>query len=299
MKKKLILFLLLLLFILFLMSVWISRKNNQQINGRENSESLTGQTLSTSKFFDPALFDEGITIASRQNTSFSEKVGGGIVPHHLLASHLIADFFSGLSQKNYKTLILLGPNHDESGGKILTSSLTWDTPFGSVMADTEIVSFLLTKNIAQEDLEVFGEEHSLATLIPFIKFYLPDTRVVPIILRKTTTKEELVTLAEVLKNFYSEEKLIITSIDFSHYLNSEQAKSNDKVTLKYMQTFDYEKLLNLSSDYIDSPPSIVGLLMTMQKIRKTKMKVIENTNSGEILNDKSIPSTSYFSIIYY
>lgn len=299
MKKKLILFLLLLFFIFFLMSVSISRKNNQQINRRENSESLTGQTLSTSKFFDQALFNEGVRVTSKQNTSFSEKVGGGVVPHHLLASRLIADFFSGLSQKNYKTLVLLGPNHDEKGGKILTSSLTWNTPFGSVMADTEIVNFLLTKNIAQEDLEVFSEEHSLAILIPFIKFYLPDTKVVPIILRKTTTKEEIASLAEALKNFYSEEKLIIASVDFSHYLNSEQAKSKDEVTLKYMQTFDYEKLLNLSSDYIDSPPSIVGLLMTMQKIRKTKMKVIENTNSGEILNDQSIPSTSYFSIIYY
>ncbi|MDD5032224.1 MAG: AmmeMemoRadiSam system protein B, partial [Patescibacteria group bacterium] len=60
-----------------------------------------------------------------------KEVVAGIIPHHLLAADLIAEFFYNLRGKNYDTVILLGPNHFDSGNySMITSGYDWQTPYG-------------------------------------------------------------------------------------------------------------------------------------------------------------------------
>ena len=192
---------------------------------------------------------------------------------------------------------MLGPNHYEKGNYYaLASNNSWPTPYGDVLPNKEIINKLTSYNFVQIDNIDVANDHSVGTSMPFIKYYLPNTKVVPIILRARMTQEETENLASIISTLNFP---IIASVDFSHYLKNADAQEKDNETLKILETFNIERLFPLNSDYLDSPQSIATLLYSMQKMGKTKYKVLQNTNSGILTNNNTSPTTSYFSIIYY
>ena len=143
------------------------------------------------------------------------------------------------------------------------------------------------------------DEHAVAGLMPYIKYYLPQAQVVPLVISGRLNEDELRTLANKLAPLVSSDTILITAVDFSHYLPSKTAWEKDEVTEKVMREYDYQKLFKLNNDYLDSPPSIAVMLMTMENLGKQDFVIINHTNSGELLNDKLIPTTSYFSLVFY
>ncbi|OGY20981.1 MAG: AmmeMemoRadiSam system protein B [Candidatus Woykebacteria bacterium GWB1_45_5] len=223
-----------------------------------------------------------------------------MIPHHLLPSFMIADFFNRLSAQEPNTIILLGPNHDELGDfEVLTSLYGWQTPFGTVEPNDAIINSLINNNLAKVDEDVLAKETSVSAIVPFIKFYLPKAKVVPLILSARMTQDETRTLANDLKNRLSNKTVIVAAVDFSHYLTSPLAKEKDELTWQVMKNFDYRQLFTLNNDYLDNPPSIATLLMAMQKRGTTNFDLLYHTNSGELLKDSSISTTSYFSIDFH
>lgn len=283
--------------------------------GRENSHTKfdsggslgTFTTSSTPKprgvhkveFFDEKTFNESVKRARTSTKPFPYHATGGIIPHHLFAGFIIADFFDRLSSQKPTTIILLGPNHYEKGNfKALTSLYGWDTPFGIVTPDDSIINTLIDLNLVKADEETLPNDHSLSGIMPFIRYYLPDAKVVPILLSGGFTKDESEVLANSLSNFMTKEVIVIAPVDFSHYLTSSQAKEKDEATLQVIKDFNYRRLYLFDNDYLDSPPSIGTFLMIMQKIGITKMDVLYHTNSGELQNNEYIQTTSYFSVVY-
>ncbi len=95
------------------------------------------------------------------------QIQGGVVPHHLPAGFIVADFFRRLSknQKLPETVIILGPNHQEKGDfPVLTTGAGWQTARGVVRADQEIINQLLEANLARERQAILEEEHSIGVL---------------------------------------------------------------------------------------------------------------------------------------
>lgn len=216
---------------------------------------------------------------------------GGIIPHHLLASNIIADFFEKLSVQNPKTIILIGPNHSEKGeGKALTDS----TPGESILTPRGWEEWGI-----EIDNEVLKNEHSVSDIITFIKQHLPETSIFPIVLSNKISIEEIEVLAEKLSKIVSKDVVLIASVDFSHNLKSEDAQDNDLKTLEIIKNFDYPKLLPLNSDFLDGPSSIATLLATMKKLGKTNLEVLHHTNSSKLVGDSFAKTTSYFSIRLY
>ena len=149
------------------------------------------------------------------------------------------------------------------------------------------------------DQSIIKEEHSVGALMPYIKYYLPKAKVIPIILRATTAEMEMSLLIDGIGSLLSDEKtIIIASVDFSHYLDSNKAQKNDKITQQKIENSDYNALLRMNNDYLDSPKSLVALLTLMDR-DKRKYKILNNTNSGQLFNENSTLVTSYFTIIYY
>lgn len=287
-KKLLLLLLILLLAGLF----WIIIGKNIPVKiETKNSHPLT--------FFDKDTFYAGIEQAKKESKFFTYPVTGGIIPHHLYVGFIIADFFNRLSAQHPKTIILIGPNHYEQGNfKALTSRYGWQTPFGVVEPNELFINELIKENLIKVDEKVVSEDHAVAGSMPFVKYYLPNVQVVPILLSGRMTEEETHTLASNLKVQRDKDTVVIAAVDFSHYLTNQQAQEKDKVTLEVMKNFDYRQLFSLNNDYLDSPPSIAALLMLMQMLGTTKMDLIHHTNSGELQKDNYIETTSYFSIAY-
>jgi AmmeMemoRadiSam system protein B len=251
-------------------------------------------------FYDEKLFYQGMIDAKKTAKSLPSDIQGGIIPHHLLASRFIAEFFQTIQEQKPTTIILIGPNHHTRGeSQVLTSKRDWKTVFGTVPPDARIIDSLVDARVAGIDDTVLVYEHSMAGIMPYIKYYMPGAAVVPLILKHEMTKEEIENLIEVLTASVSPHMLVVASVDFSHYLSSNQAEKNDEVTLSIMKQFDYPKLLTLNSDYLDSGPSITALLMAMKKLQAENFELLDHSNSSKLSNIDYAETTSYFSIAFH
>lgn len=296
----------LLLLILPLVGIfWFAAKDTSPIktelkNSLGVSTSQTNLPTHPLAFFDKDTFYAGIEQSKKENKAFTNRVSGGIIPHHLFPGFIITDFFSRLSKQDPKTIILIGPNHYERGDyEVLSSLYGWETSSGIVEPNEKIIQELVARKLIKIDETNLPKDHAVAGIMPFIKHYLPNTKVVPLLLSGFMTKEDTQALSNRLKNYMNEDTIIVAAVDFSHYLTNPQAQEKDKTSLELMKSFSYDQLLSLNNDYLDSPPSIATLLMTMQSLNSTEMELLYHTNSGEMQKNNSIETTSYFSIAYY
>ncbi len=250
-------------------------------------------------FFDPDNFYQSIKEAENRGEHYTQKVYGGITPHDLFASSLIANFYSRFGNQKPKTIFLVGPNHREKGSSpVLTSAMAWETPFGNVEPDTKKIATLLTLGQVSVDETVLPEDHAVAGSMPFIKHFLPDSKVVPLLISGHLPFADMDRLVEALSSVMGESDIVVAAVDFSHYLRSEEARKNDQVTLLLMQERNYRALSLSGNDYLDSPNSIILLLKLMEKKGVSQLTVLENTNSGDIQKNENIETTSYFTAYF-
>lgn len=191
---------------------------------------------------------------------------GGIVPHHLFVADIIQGFFTSLRSSQFDHIVVIGPDHAELGTTNITQNPTW-------------------------------EDQSLTSLKPYLDNTFPQVKQTHYLLKKSTSLEECLTLAQRLTELEGQ-ILVIASIDFSHYLSTEQALKNDRLTFSKIKSHDYPSILSMNSDYLDSPGSLVTLLLYLDLKSETYMDVLAHDNSGLRANPYDL-TTSYYSIIFY
>lgn len=226
-------------------------------------------------------------------------IAGGVIPHHLLADFIIIDFFKRLSIQKPQTIILIGPNHFEKGGKILSCLENFKTNNGEVEINSKMVETLQKDKLAEISEEIVKSETSISDIVPIIKSYFPNALIVPIILRQNSSMEQLEILSDRLSIILDEKTILIASIDFSHYLSSEEAEIKDSETIETIFRFDIGKILTYGNDNLDSPASMAVTLLAMKNKNHTAIEIFHHTNSGEIIRNGRPPTTSYFSLAFY
>ncbi|MCK5123346.1 MAG: AmmeMemoRadiSam system protein B [Candidatus Pacebacteria bacterium] len=221
----------------------------------------------------------------------SEKVDGGIVSHHFLVAPKIASFFAKIGNQKIETVVILGPNHFSAGdGDILISKYPYNTPWGVLEPDEKVIEELLKEKFVENDEFPFKKEHSISSLAGFIKYFSPEAKIAPIILKQNVSFQEAGLLAKKLDEILGENSVVLASVDFSHHLNRIAAQFHDEASVSVIENFDYERIYNLE---IDSPPSIYTLLKYLEKRGSQKM-IYENINSAVFSDDlDSEDVTSY------
>ena len=258
------------------------------------SSSLSLQKPENTEYQYSAPWDKELYNSFYENLSeieLKEDVKGGIVPHHLVAGFMPATFFNSLQKQNPSTIVLLGPNHFGRGhGKVITTNRDWKTPYGIVKTNRKLIKDFSVVSIEEE---VIKEEHSLYSLIPFIKISLPKTEVVALALRSDLNEEEMNSLVKELLQTLPKDTVIISSIDFSHYQTLPVANFHDEISIGIIKNFDYERLNKLE---IDSVPSLYVLLKLMESYNTQKIIHEEHSNSAIITGNSSTKeTTSYYS----
>ncbi|MFH1235361.1 MAG: AmmeMemoRadiSam system protein B [Parcubacteria group bacterium] len=247
--------------------------------------------LMEQSFFDRAYSDVSGSVEKA-------KVRGGIIPHHLLASHLIAEFFSRLENvQTPSVVVVIGPNHREVGaGGILVSEAGWKTPYGRLQPYTQGISSLIQRGVVQTDERVFAGEHSISAEVAFIKKSFLDAQVLPIVLMSRVTEADLVELASALHEVLPEDALVLASVDFAHYVSSNEADELDEKSRETLLAFDINKLATIA---VDSPASLY-VVMTYLNVRGARQPIlIENSNSAKVVGDLTVPEvTSYFTMYF-
>ncbi len=261
-------------------------------------EQIIIQEHNVERFFDEYLFQRGV--AETENTKPTQgKILGAIVPHHLIPSFIIADIFERIASQGIQTIILLSPNHYDIGTTpILTSEIAWNTPYGEVLPHSNIIQKLTQKDYISVDEEILDNEHGIAGLLPFIKYYSDEIKIVPLILRQNLTEEQIGDVSKTIADVIDDDTVIVASVDFSHYFTSDEAEQKNEESIKVIEKRDYDKLLEMNSDNLDSPEAISILLQTVDKIGTKHLQMLHNTNSGKLMDDLYGETTSYFGIIF-
>ena len=227
-------------------------------------------------------------------------IKSGIVPHHLLAGRMIAGFFKVLAADPPKLVVVLAPNHKRSGMTDLhTSALNWETPFGVLEADSSAAVSLAKTLKAAESRSIMEEEYSISGLVPYIKHYLPEAKILPVLLHGGYGKENSERLGSFLaENLKGKKAVILASVDFSHYLPVDRADRMDEVTLQALENMDAEKISHMGNDNLDSPPSIIALLTAMESMQAKDFKLLGHNNSSRITGSGADYTTSYFTAVF-
>jgi len=230
-------------------------------------------------------------------------IKGGIIPHHLLAGEIIASFFKTVASINpdVELVVVIAPNHKRLGkAKIHTGSWNWETPFGILYADGETVKQIENECGAAKNFKLLEEEHSVSSLVPYIKYFLPGSKIVPVLLHGDLGFENSISLGEKIESIVEGKNyVIIASVDFSHYLPVEKADKMDEITLEAIKTRDITAISHMGNDNLDSPPSIIALLKAMDKAGAENIAVLDHSNSARITGTGGSNTTSYFSIMFF
>jgi len=228
-----------------------------------------------------------------------ERICAGIVTHHFLASGLMVRFFDTLrSVSPPETVILIGPNHFHHGSaNISVSSLPWKTPFGVLESDVRVIQQVKAATNVPEDPEAFTGEHSVGVLIPFLKYYFPRSRVVPILVDVNAQESRLMELRGALAGLLrNPQVLVLLSMDFSHNAVASVADSRDEKSQQAMSTLDLNTVKALN---VDCRKGLWLLVASLRDLGQVAVQFSEHTNSARLTGNPRQPDvTSYFTVYF-
>ena len=221
-----------------------------------------------------------------------EDVVGILAPH---AGYIYSGAVMGavISRVQFKdTFIILGPNHTGYGKpfSVMTEG-TWKTPMGEVRIDSELASRLVAvSRYLKEDTQAHEFEHSIEVQVPFLQYFKPDVRIVPIILSsgdgeiyKQIGRDIVQALADLNK-----EAIIFASSDMSHYEPQGSAKKKDQLAIEAMLDMDQDELLKRVEEQNISMcgyAPAVAMLTAAREFGGTSPRLVKYQTSGDVSGD--------------
>jgi len=302
MKRKKIHYVLTTIFIVLIIVAVILFFNYMKVNKKElliRPPAVAGAFYPADKNILARQIDD--FLSQTEEAKIEDNLKMLILPHagYDYSGPVAAYGFKQLAGKNFKTVILIGPSHqDWFFGAALANDDYWQTPLGKVQIDKE-----LGQKLSQEDKNIFireqahQNEHCLELMLPFLQKVLKDFKVMPIIISQADDKF-LSSLAQTIKKHLSEDDLVIISSDLSHYPAYEDAQRADQKTIQGIlsgSVQDFEKavqenmaqeLPNLDTCACGEEPIKAGLYLA-REMGWNKIKLLNYANSGDSSGDLS------------
>jgi len=223
-----------------------------------------------------------------------KEVIGLISPH---AGYIFSGPVAGavISRIKFKdTFIVMGPNHTGSGKplSIMTEGI-WKTPLGEVEIDSELgKQILANSDYLQEDNAAHLYEHSIEVQLPFLQYFKPDIKLVPIVFAYASSafyKEVGKEIAKSVKDL-NKKVVIIASSDMTHYEPQESARRKDTQAIEAILDLDEDELLKrvdeLNISMCGYAPA-VSLIVAAKELGASGAELVKYQTSGDIMGDYS------------
>jgi AmmeMemoRadiSam system protein B/AmmeMemoRadiSam system protein A len=217
-----------------------------------------------------------------------EDVIGLLVPH---AGYVYSGPVTGatISRVKFKdTFIIMGPSHSGRGKPYsVMPEGTWKMPFGDVEVDTELARKIISvSKYLEEDYEAHQDEHAVEVQLPFLQYFKPDVKIVPIILGiadAPVLKQIGKDIARAIKEL-NKEAVILASGDMTHYESHTSAKEKDNKAVEAMLALDEDELTRrykrLSISMCAYGPVIV-LMSAAKELGAAGAELIKYQTSGD------------------
>jgi len=164
-----------------------------------------------------------------------------IVPHagYIYSGYSANLAFRELKNQDIKTLVVIGPSHKVYFDGISVAYYDqYETPFGDLVIDKKLISTL----ISNFDIHFYPkahQEHSTEVQMPFIKYYLPNVKIVELVYSNVDTNK----LAHMIDFCLQDDSVAcVISSDLSHFYDIDKAKELDTICLKAISSLDEELL---------------------------------------------------------
>ncbi len=150
-----------------------------------------------------------------------DDITGGIVPH-------AGWYFSGAiacnvirclkAERSPDVIVVLGMHLRSDSPVYLITEDLWETPFGGIEIEKELSGELIKKfSFNIEVLDHFMQDNTIELQLPFIKYFFPDTKIIPIGVPPTKSSFAIgLALAEMSVRLDQTVK-VIGSTDLTHY----------------------------------------------------------------------------------
>lgn len=249
---------------------------------------------------DTALFEAAIATA-RSITPSPVRLTGLTVPHHLLADHLVAAGIRLVSGTGYDRVIVLLPDHfRQTRRPFATTARGFATVMGDVPTDTDAARALI--DAAGELVEescLFGKDHGIRALLPFLAHDLPGVPVLPVALSIDSSRAEWDRLVEALTPLAAGRTLILQSTDFSHYLPHHLARLRDQQTLNVLASGSLAALAALvQPDHLDSAGAMYVQAALQQRLHQAAPVVLASENGQQYDSSFVAETTSYMVLAF-
>ncbi|MFO8057127.1 MAG: AmmeMemoRadiSam system protein B [bacterium] len=191
-----------------------------------------------------------------------------------------------------QTVVVLCPNHRGAGADMaVMAEGVWELPSGNIEIESGFAGTLLDKCPSlSDDHRAHAAEHSLEVQLPFIQYFRPDFKLVPVSLGRVGLEEcrELGTALSEAAAEYGEEVLVVASTDMTHFESSASAEKKDKLALDRVRALDPEGLFNT---VVKNRISMCGFLpvtaMLVYALERgaSEASLIDYRNSGDVTGD--------------
>jgi len=221
-----------------------------------------------------------------------EDIVGLLAPHagYIYSGAVVGAVISKVQFKD--TFIILGPNHTGYGKpfSVMTEG-RWKTPLGEVEIDSELASKLVSlSEYLKEDIEAHEFEHSIEVQVPFLQYFRPKVKIVPIILslgNGDIYKQIGRDIVQALSSF-KREAVIFASSDMSHYEPQGEAKKKDQLAIEAMINLDQDELLKRVEEENISMcgyAPAVAMLTAAKELGATSPRLVKYQTSGDVSGD--------------
>jgi len=201
-----------------------------------------------------------------------------------------------LQDRQFDTVVLLGPSHREDFGAVAISSKKYySTPLGEIELDQEFIGALALKISVQRVGQ--DSEHSLEIQLPFLQRMLGNFKLVPImmslpfyIVGKDALEPCEQLSAALAARARAKRVLFVASSDLSHLDDYAAVKKFDARTEELVAAFDIPGLVK----YLweggecracgDAP--IITALLAAKSLGANRARVLHRTNSGDATGER-------------
>jgi AmmeMemoRadiSam system protein B len=219
---------------------------------------------------------------------------GLVSPHAglIYSGPVAAHAYSQLEGRRYDVAVLVGPSHyRDFEGVALFARGTFETPLGPLrVADQIGAEIRAAGTVVHEDSTVHMREHSLEMQLPFLRRFLPDTPIVPLLMGRPRpqTIEGLATA--LTRSLEGRRALLIASSDLSHYHDAQSAARLDAVVLDAINAFDPQGLARALAHFPDHACGggpVVSVMQAARALGARDSRVLRYADSGDVSGDKS------------
>lgn len=254
-----------------------------------NSAVTAPPALLVNPYYDVELVSSGC--AAPEDYAVTGRLQAGMVPHHLLATSMIAGFFALAAEQNsqtpYDAVLLVAPSHfpENCGSDVVTAQLGWDSGIGLLQPDLPLAQAILADSTvaAEDNPAAVQADHGVAGLTPYLARYLPELPVTVCLLANGLSQTRLNAFQDLVAQQAAQRRiLVVASADCSHYLTPSRAAPRDAQTAEAILTGNRKAILGFSDQNVDSPQSVTTMLRIAQELDTLPVQLGHSSSAQQL-----------------